>query len=58
MPHGDTSEWAFDRFREQAAVAGGAITDEMIAELREEVQRGLNQSQDNIDMMYEEEDYI
>ena len=58
MPHGDTEEWAFDKFRQKAVAAGGVISDELIEELRAEVARGLSQSKDNIDMMVEEVDYI
>ena len=57
MPHGDTEQFAFDNFKDQAMDNGGVITDDMIEKLREEVARGLQQSRDNIGMM-QEEDYI
>ncbi len=57
MPHGDTEEFAFDNFRQQAMDNGGVISDEMLESFREEVARGLQQSRDNIGMM-QEEDYI
>ena len=57
MPHGDTAEWAFDNFKKKATEAGGIISDDLMSEFREEVQRGLSQSLDNLEMM-EEEDYI
>ena len=58
MPHGDTGEWAFDSLKDAARANGNEITDEMLNEFRTQVVRGLNQSTDNVDMMYEEEDYI
>ena len=57
MPHGDTEQFAFDSFRDQAMDNGGEITGDMIEELRSQVARGLQQSRDNIGMM-QEEDYI
>ncbi len=57
MPHGDTEQFAFDSFRDQAMDNGGEITSDMIEELRSQVARGLQQSRDNIGMM-QEEDYI
>ena len=58
MPQGDTEEFAFANFRQKAKAAGGVISDELLEELRQEVARGMAQSTDNLEMMYEEEDYI
>ncbi len=57
MPHGDTEDWAFENFKQKAIAAGGEISDDLMNEFREEVQRGLSQSRDNLEMM-EEVDYI
>ena len=57
MPHGDTEEWAFEQFKEKARSAGGVITDDLIEEFKAEMNRGLGQSRDNLEMM-EEVDYI
>ena len=57
MPQGDTEEFAFDNFKQKALDAGGVISDDLLEEFRQEVQRGLSQSRDNLEMM-EEEDYI
>ena len=57
MPSGDTAQWAFQNFKDKAVAAGGVISDDLMEEFREEVNRGLSQSRDNIGMM-EEEDYI
>jgi hypothetical protein len=58
MPHGDTEEWAFENFKKKAVAAGGVISDELLAEFRQEVAHGLSQSRDNLEMMAEEVDYI
>jgi len=58
MPHGDATEWAFDQFKEKAQASGGEITDDLLSEFRDTVQRTLGLSTDNLEMMYEEEDYI
>ena len=58
MPHGDTSDWAFDQLKDAARANGNEVTDAMLADFRVQVIKGLNQSTDNVDMMYEEEDYI
>ena len=58
MPHGDATEWAFDEFKKKAQEAGGEITDTLLADFKDEVQRAMGLSNDNLEMMYEEEDYI
>ena len=57
MPSGDTEAWAFENLKKQAIAAGGDVSDEMLAEFREELQLGLGQSRDNLGMM-EMPDYI
>jgi hypothetical protein len=57
MPNGDTENWAFENLKKQATEAGGAVSDEMIAEFKQQLETGLSQSRDNIGMM-EMEDYI
>jgi len=58
MPHGDTEEWAFDTFREKAKAAGGVITEELMEEFKAQMELGLSQSRDNLEMMELEADYI
>ena len=59
MPHGDADEWAFEQFKEKAQASGGQITDEMLEQFKEQMNRalGLN-SGDVLAMMAEEQDYI
>ena len=59
MPHGNADEWAFEQFKEKAMASGGQITDEMLEQFKEQMNRalGLN-SGDVLAMMAEEQDYI
>jgi Pyruvate/2-oxoacid:ferredoxin oxidoreductase delta subunit len=59
MPHGNADEWAFEQFKEKAVASGGQITDEMLGQFKEQINRalGLN-SGDVLAMMAEEQDYI
>jgi NAD-dependent dihydropyrimidine dehydrogenase PreA subunit len=59
MPHGNADEWAFEQFKEKAVASGGQITDEMLEQFKEQINRalGLN-SGDVMAMMAEEQDYI
>ena len=57
MPNGDTENWAFENLKKQATESGGAVTDEMLEEFKQQLETGLSQSRDNIGMM-EMEDYI
>ncbi len=59
MPHGDAEQWAFDQFKEKATAAGGMITDEMMAELKQEVTDAVRlATADTIAMMDQDADYI
>jgi Pyruvate/2-oxoacid:ferredoxin oxidoreductase delta subunit len=59
MPHGNADEWAFEQFKEKAQASGGQITDELLEQFKEQMNRalGLN-SGDVLAMMAEEQDYI
>jgi Pyruvate/2-oxoacid:ferredoxin oxidoreductase delta subunit len=59
MPHGNADEWAFEQFKEKAMASGGQITDEIMEQFKEQMNRalGLN-SGDVLAMMAEEQDYI
>jgi NAD-dependent dihydropyrimidine dehydrogenase PreA subunit len=59
MPHGNADEWAFEQFKEKAVASGGQITDEMLEQFKEQINRalGLN-SGDVLATMAEEQDYI
>jgi Pyruvate/2-oxoacid:ferredoxin oxidoreductase delta subunit len=58
MPRGDAGEWTFEQFKEKAQDAGGEITDELLQQFKRQMTRALGLSDDNMAMMYEEEDYI
>ena len=58
MPHGGSDEWAFDQFKDKAKAAGGDVSDEMLAELKNDIVRSLFQATDNVGMMDEDADYI
>jgi len=58
MPHGNVDEWAFEQFKSKAKNAGGAITDEMLEELKDDVNRSLGLTGDVLAMMAEDQDYI
>ena len=57
MPTGDTENWAFENLKSKASQAGGAVSDDMLQEFKENLKLGLGQSRDNLGMM-EMEDYI
>ena len=51
MPQGSIEDHAFDNFKKQAAAAGGAITEEMIEQLKSEMGRAMGQSYDAVGMI-------
>ena len=51
MPHGDPSQWAFDSFKKKAVAAGGVISDELLAEFKEELVEGMRRSTDDVDLL-------
>ena len=60
MPHGDSSEWTFEQFKQQAQAAGGEITDELMQQFREQITQALAMDATSTDVMamMEQEDYI
>lgn len=48
IPHGSASEWAFDTFKQKAVAAGGVVSDELLAEFKEEVAKAIQG--DNVDI--------
>ena len=60
MPHGDSSEWAFDSFKEKAVAAGGVVSDELLAEFKEELSEAIRRSHDDMDLLGEQTaaDYV
>ena len=53
MPHGGPTEWAFDTFKQKAVAAGGVVSDELLAEFKEELTAGIRRANDDIDLMGE-----
>jgi NAD-dependent dihydropyrimidine dehydrogenase PreA subunit len=56
MPHGNAEEWAFEQFKEKAQAAGGEITEELMAEFKQQINRALGF--DAAEAAMEEQDYI
>ncbi len=53
MPHGDANQWAFDNFRQKAVAAGGVVSDELLAEFKEELTVTLRRSNDDMELLGE-----
>ena len=59
MPHGNSDEWAFDEMKEVARENDGEIPDDMLENLKLQIQRAIElQSGDVLQMMAEDQDYI
>ena len=52
MPHGDASEWAFDTFKQKAVAAGGVVSDELLAEFKEDMVKAIRGENDDIEQSY------
>ena len=51
MPNGESSQWAFETFKQKAVAAGGVVSDELLAEFKQdmiEAIRGENDDQELI----------
>ena len=53
MPHGDASEWAFDTFKQKAVAAGGVVSDELLAEFKEDLSSAIRASTDDVELLGE-----
>ena len=59
MPHGDEFEWAFEEFKSKARSDGGVVTDELISEFKDQMNRSLSrETSDQLAMMDQDADYI
>ena len=59
MPHGNASEWAFDNFKEKAVAAGGVVSDELLAEFKEEMTEAIRKEKDDLELIGEQDaDYV
>ena len=52
-PHGDSTEWAFDTFKEKAVAAGGVVSDELLAQFKEEITAGIRRLNEDIESLGE-----
>ena len=50
MPHGDASDWAFDSFKRKAVAAGGMVSDELMAEFKQDMFEALQSENDDVDL--------
>ena len=53
MPHGDASDWAFDTFKHKAVAAGGVVSDELLAQFKEDMVEAIRRDNDD-----DEESYV
>ena len=37
MPNGESSQWAFETFKQKAVAAGGVVSDELLAEFKQDM---------------------
>ena len=51
MPHGDASEWAFDTFKQKAVAAGGVVSDELLAEFKEDMVKAIRGESNDIELL-------
>ena len=41
MPHGDSSQWAFETFKQKAVAAAGVVSDELLAEFKQDITEAI-----------------
>ena len=58
MPQGDHSEWTFIQFKEKAAAAGGVVSDELLAEFKEDLSVAMRKEHDDIELSGQTGDYV
>ena len=51
MPHGDASEWAFDTFKQKAVAAGGVVSDELLAEFKQDMFEAIRGENDDLELL-------
>ena len=51
MPRGTASEWAFDTFKQKAVAAGGVVSDELLAEFKEDMVKAIRGENDDIELL-------
>ena len=60
MPHGDSSQWAFDNFKDKAVAAGGVVSDELLATFKDEIAEAIRGESVDVELMGAEtySDYV
>ncbi len=53
MPHGTVSKWAFEKFKGKAVAAGGVVSDELLAELKQELSEAISRENEDLELMGE-----
>ncbi len=51
MPMGTASDWAFDSFKKKAVAAGGEVSDELLAEFKQDLSAAIKGETDDIELM-------
>ena len=50
LPRGNATEWAFDTFKQKAVSAGGVVSDELLAEFKEDLSAAIQGENDDIEL--------
>ena len=53
MPQGTVSEWAFEKVKGKAVAAGGVVSDELLAELKQELSEAISRENEDLELMGE-----
>ena len=51
FPSGDATEWAFTKFKSQAVAAGGTVSDDLLAEFKQELGEAIRRQSDDIELV-------
>ena len=52
MPRGTPSQWRFEAFKQQAIKAGGVVSDELLAEFKEDMAEAIRRESDDDEQSY------
>ena len=51
IPRGYPSDWAFDTFKQKAMATGGVVSDELLAEFKQDISKAIRREGDDIELM-------
>ncbi len=51
FPHGDATQWAFSKFKNRAAAAGGVVSDDLLAQFKEELGEAISRQNADIELI-------